>query len=204
MDAFTLDGPLEGHNVRLDRLTIADAENLRAVSQLDDFRYYVNLMPRSMNPEDFRQFIAEVAGNPHRIAVVARHVESGVVLGCSSWMDLRPDWRCLEIGLTWIAEPWRGTWVNPAMKRLMLGQAFDRWDCVRVALKCDARNEHSQAAIAKLGAQREGVLRQYGIQPDGTVRDTVMFSVLRDEWPGVRAGLDQRLSDLAGVTRPAT
>jgi len=194
---MNLDGPLIGPMIQLDRLHEDDADALRVVTRIEDFQYYLNLMPKSLDPADFTEFIREVARGRDRIPMVARTVASGEVVACSSWLDLRPEWRCLEIGMTWIAATWRGTWVNPSLKRMMLAQAFDEWDCLRVSLKCDARNLRSQAAIAKLGAQREGVLRSFGIQPSGYVRDTVMFSILREEWPMVREQLDRRIQSFA-------
>ena len=121
------------------------------------------------------------------------HRTDGSVLGMSCYLDIRSDHRALEIGMTWYIEAVRGTRVNPECKLLLLGHAFEDLGAVRVTLKTDLRNEHSQAAIAKLGAVKEGVLRKHGIQPNGYVRDTVFYSVLDEEWPKVREGLLARL-----------
>jgi RimJ/RimL family protein N-acetyltransferase len=107
-------------------------------------------------------------------------------------MDIDPPNACVEIGATWYTPTARGTSINPACKLLLLRHAFETLGCVRVTLKCDGRNLHSQRAITKLGATREGTLRKHRIQQNGFVRDTVMFSVIRDEWPTVRAGLEAR------------
>ncbi len=120
-------------------------------------------------------------------------LRSGAAIGSTRYLDIQPDHRGLEIGWTWLGRAWQGGAVNPECKLLLMRHAFDTLGALRVQLKTDGRNAQSQRAIAKLGAQREGVLRSHRICWDGHVRDTVMFSVLRDEWPRVRAGLEERL-----------
>ena len=117
----------------------------------------------------------------------------GSVVGTSSFMDLSVVDARVEIGhTTYAREVWGGT-VNPAAKLLLLGWAFDEAQMSRVQLKTDIRNLRSQAAIERLGARREGVLRMYQRRQDDSIRDTVMYSVLASEWPGVREGLLARL-----------
>jgi N-acetyltransferase len=99
----------------------------------------------------------------------------------------------VEIGATWLAPPWQRTAVNTEAKLLMLGHAFETLGCIRVELKTDALNERSRSAIARLGALEEGTLRQHTITATGRVRDTVYYSILRAEWPSVRARLEERL-----------
>lgn len=108
-------------------------------------------------------------------------------------MDFRDDHRAVEIGATWIGASYRGSFVNPEMKFLMLEHAFGPLERLRVQLKCDARNEHSRRAMLKLGCQFEGVLRSHMILKDGTVRDTAMFSIIAEDWPQVRGTLVARL-----------
>lgn len=180
------------------RLTVAptvpeDASALRKTVDEHTFRHFVTLQPASLNEEDFAKFVRDLIQNPNACAYTMRVRENGEVVGCSSFMDIRAEHRGLEVGLTWIAPRWRGTFVNPEAKYLMLRHAFEALNCVRVQLKCDSRNEHSAAAIKKLGAQFEGRLRKHGILPDGYIRDTLMFSVTDEEWPQVRAGLESRL-----------
>ena len=114
-------------------------------------------------------------------------------VGHTSFMSIREPDRVVEIGATWIGRQFQGTAVNPEVKFLMLKHAFEDLGCVRVELVTDARNHRSQAAIAKLGATREGVLRKHKITYSGFVRNTVMFSILDDEWAKVKAGLIDRL-----------
>jgi RimJ/RimL family protein N-acetyltransferase len=118
---------------------------------------------------------------------------AGTVVGTTSYLDVSvPDAR-LEIGSTAYAPAVWGTAVNPDAKRVLLAHAFDVLGAGRVQLKTDVRNVRSQRAIARLGARYEGTLRRYQRRGDGTVRDTVVFSILAEEWPAVRAGLEQRL-----------
>jgi RimJ/RimL family protein N-acetyltransferase len=121
-------------------------------------------------------------------AIVA--VASGEAVGGTTYLDLAPADKRLEIGSTWHAKAvWR-TAINTECKYLLLRHAFEALGCNRVQLKTDRRNERSQAAIARLGAVREGVLRQQMVMPDGWVRDTVMFSIIKAEWPAVKARLE--------------
>lgn len=118
----------------------------------------------------------------------------GTVVGSSSYLDVSvPDAR-LEVGSTAYTPAVWGTAVNPACKLLLLGHAFDVLGAGRVQLKTDVRNARSQQAIARLGARYEGTLRRYQRRADGSVRDTVMFSVTAEDWPRVRAGLHARLA----------
>jgi N-acetyltransferase len=124
--------------------------------------------------------------------------EHGAVVGTSSYLEVSPGDARLEIGFTaYTPTTWAGV-VNPETKLLLLGYAFDTLGAGRVQLKTDVRNVRSQHAIARLGAQFEGVLRRYQRRSDDTVRDTVLFSILAEEWPAARAALIARLDDLAG------
>jgi RimJ/RimL family protein N-acetyltransferase len=119
---------------------------------------------------------------------------AGTLVGTTSLGDWDLANERVHLGWTAYGPAWWGTTVNPACKLALLGHAFDDCGFNRVKLQTDLINERSQAGIAKLGATREGVLRQHIRRPDGSWRDTVVFSVLRDEWPQVRAGLLARLS----------
>ncbi|HEY5049894.1 MAG TPA: GNAT family protein [Acidothermaceae bacterium] len=121
---------------------------------------------------------------------------AGAVVGTSSYLEISPRDARLEIGFTaYTPAVWAGV-VNPETKLLLLGYAFETLNAGRVQLKTDVRNARSQQAIARLGAQYEGILRRYQRRSDDTVRDTVLFSMLADEWPAARAGLTTRLDDL--------
>jgi RimJ/RimL family protein N-acetyltransferase len=171
-------------------------EGLRQIARLDDFQYWVATVPNSLAPDPWTRFLDEIRAMPNVVAFAVRDLTTGELVGSTTYMDIRPSARGLEIGMTWLTESARGTWINPLMKRMMLAHAFDQWSAIRVQLKTDARNLHSQAAIRKLGAVYEGTLRQHGIQRNGFRRDTALFSVIESEWPEVRARLDARLAGI--------
>jgi N-acetyltransferase len=131
-----------------------------------------------------------------RLATDSELGPAGTLVGTSSLLDADPHNESIHVGSTLYGSRWWGTPVNAEAKLLLLGYCFDDCGYGRVKIQTDRLNERSQAAIAKLGAQREGVLRRDKKREDGTFRDTVVFSVLADEWPSVRAGLMSRL-DLA-------
>jgi N-acetyltransferase len=121
-------------------------------------------------------------------------LSDGVVAGSSSYLDIAPADGRIEIGSTWYGDPWRGTRLNPCAKLLLLEHAFDVLGATRVQLKTDARNERSRRAIAGIGATFEGILRKHSLRADGPgLRDVAMFSIVDEEWPGVRALLEARI-----------
>jgi RimJ/RimL family protein N-acetyltransferase len=134
-----------------------------------------------------------------RVALPYAQVEvaSGRAVGVTTYRDVDERNRTLEVGGTWLGTPWWRSAINTEAKLLFLGHAFEALGANRVAIKTDIRNERSQAAIARLGAVREGVLRHQYIRRDGTLRDTVMYSIVRDEWSRVRATLEARLAAYA-------
>jgi N-acetyltransferase len=122
------------------------------------------------------------------------HQADGQAIGMTRYMDIQPENRGLEIGGTWYTPAFQRTVVNTECKYLLLQYAFETLDYIRVQIKTDLRNERSQRAIERIGAVREGVLRNHMILPDGTVRSSVYYSVLADEWPGVKARLEKLLN----------
>jgi len=131
-----------------------------------------------------------------RIAYAVRRCLDGAVVGTTSLYEIHPAYRRCEIGSTFYRPEARGGAINPACKRLLLGHAFDA-GAVRVEIITDAVNARSRAAILKLGARAEGVLRKHKITWTGRARDTAMFAVIDEDWPEVRDGLDRRLAALA-------
>jgi N-acetyltransferase len=184
---------LSGHGVTLRPLVEADLAGLFAVTPPETFRHY-SVPPRMESAQAFTASMLALLNDPTR-AIFAVVLEStGAVIGSTSYLEIYPQRRGLEIGYTWYAPEHRGTRVNPACKRLMIAHAIDTLGAVRVQIKTGRTNLHSQRAIEKLGATYEGVLRANFIRPDGVLRDTVYYSVLPSEWPKVRAGLDARLT----------
>ncbi|NTV40403.1 MAG: GNAT family N-acetyltransferase, partial [Demequinaceae bacterium] len=122
---------------------------------------------------------------------------SGRAVGMTTYMNIDSVNRRVEIGSTWLGRQAQGTAVNPAMKLLMLERAFGELDCIAVELRTHWHNVQSRAAIAKLGAKQDGVLRNHQVGLNGTLRDTVVFSIIDGEWPTVRQGLLARLDAAA-------
>jgi RimJ/RimL family protein N-acetyltransferase len=122
--------------------------------------------------------------------------KAGTVIGSTRFWRMDAKTRSLEIGHTWIAKSQQGSFVNPAIKYLMLRYAFEIINCMRVQFMTDENNAHSRAAILKLGAKEEGILRQERIMPDGRKRNSAIYSIIDSEWPEVKATLEARLRAL--------
>ena len=118
---------------------------------------------------------------------------TGRAVGMTTFLNLDPANRRLEIGSTWLSRTVQGGPINPAAKLLLLDRAFDELECIAVEFRAHWHNHQSRAAIAKLGAKQDGVLRNHTVFDNGTVRDTVVFSIIEGEWPTVRYGLQERL-----------
>lgn len=123
-----------------------------------------------------------------------RRNDTGEVCGVTTYLNLAPEHRRLEIGSTWMARSAQGAGINPAAKLLLLTRAFDDLGCNVVELRTHWHNQQSRAAIARLGAKQDGVLRNHQVWDDGSLRDTVVFSIIATEWPAVRSGLEHRLA----------
>lgn len=180
--------------MRLDPLRDTDVGELSAL--LADPAVYGSgyvMHRRPTSPDDARALVHERFLLPRNTPYAIRLVTDGTLVGTSSLLDADPANESIHIGSTLYGSVWWGTAVNPEAKLLLLGHCFDTCGYGRVKIQTDALNARSQAAIAKLGAVREGVLRRHKRREDGTFRDTVVFSVLREEWPAVRAGLTARL-----------
>jgi RimJ/RimL family protein N-acetyltransferase len=154
--------------------------------------------PLDGSSEEFEAWLGRCLTAPASLDFILRLKATGEPAGCSAYLEIRPAHRGLEIGRTWIAKRWQGTRVNPESKYLLLRHAFETLEAARVQFKTDLNNLHSQRAIEKLGAQREGVLRRYQLRANGSFRDTVMYSITAEEWPAVKARLEERLTVTAG------
>lgn len=182
---------LEGFGIRLEPGFEGHAAELAVNADRSLFKYSLSAIPPDLGEHGLAYHLSALRESGLLPYVIIANDEA---VGVSCFMDIRPIHRGLEIGSTWIGKRYQGTRVNPAAKFLMLRHVFEGLGYERVQLKCDARNDQSQRAILKLGAKREGVLRRHMILPDGYVRDTVMFSIIAEEWPAVRDGLLKRLS----------
>jgi len=185
---------LEGRSVRLAPLAVAHHAALCEVG-LDTELW--RLIPyRVSTADEMRDYIgsvleAQAAGTAIPFATVER--ASGRVIGSTRFMNIDAANRRLEIGATWIAKPWQRTVINTEAKYVMLRHAFETLGCIRVELKTDALNQQSRRAILRIGAREEGTLRQHMVTWSGRLRDTVYYSILDSEWPGVKANLEAKL-----------
>ena len=201
--------PLVGSVVRLDLMVEADAPDLFAA--LDDPRvwekgYGGGPAGRPVDEVAMQAWVERSLANARstgRAAYTLRLVAdsdlgaAGTVVGTSSLGDVDLANERVHLGWTAYGPRWWGTAVNPEAKLLLLGHAFTDCGFGRVKIQTDLLNERSQAAIARLGATREGVLRRHLRRADGTFRDTVVFSILKDEWPVVEERLTSRIRSLA-------
>ena len=186
--------PLVGSGVRLELLGDDAVDELYPL--LSDPQVYADgyvMHRRPVSVEDSRALVTSrflVAG---RVVYAIRLVD-GRLVGTSSLLEIDLANESVHLGATLYGRRWWGTAVNPEAKLLLLAHCFDDCGFGRVKIQTDALNTHSQAAIAKLGARREGVLRRHLRREDGTFRDTVVYSILVDEWPDVSDGLRARLA----------
>lgn len=183
-----------GRFATLRPLTDADAPALFAITPPDTFTYFLS-EPTPWSLDAFRGWLAPLVSNPKNRTFLVTDSRTGAALGSTSFMDIDAGNRSVEVGSTWYTPAARGTRINPESKLMLLRHAFEVENCVRVTLKCDARNTLSRRGIAGIGATYEGVLRKHRARADGYVRDSAMFGVTADDWPRVRALLERRLED---------
>ena len=157
-----------------------------------DFMLYGNINTM----EDMRNWVLDIlsrAENGTDLPFVAIQLASGRVAGATRYLNIMPKDRGLEIGGTWYGPEFQRTAVNTECKYLLLRHAFETLGCIRVQLKTDLRNERSQKAIERIGAVREGILRNHMILPDGRYRHSVFYSILDTEWAQVKDNLERML-----------
>lgn len=178
---------LKGPDLTLAPLEEGRVKDFISVCDLESFRYYPFALS-TLEPEDVRSYLDDRREGGVHIYLAYDNL-TGSPVAFSSFMDVKPAHKGLEIGHTMIRMDRRGTWVNFQMKRIMLQHAFEGLGARRVQLKCDARNERSKKAILKIGATYEGTLRSLMLLPSGEWRDTAFFSILDTEWPMVSSQL---------------
>ena len=182
---------LEFNGLRLEPLAPHHEERLRAAAFDGElWKLRVTSVPE---PQDTAQDIGAALDAGDRLAFAVVDAREGTVLGTTSSHDIVPAAGRVEIGYTWYARRAQRTHVNTSCKLLLLSHAFDTLGCGVVGLRTDCENFASQAAIEKLGAKKDGVIRHHALRRDGTVRDTVMYSILRSEWPAIKRALHDRL-----------
>jgi N-acetyltransferase len=179
---------LSGRFVRLEPMTEAHIPGLTAIG-LDDSIWEHMLYGEVRSEEDIRRWVQDIISRPD-LPFVAIHLDSGRVAGATRYLNMVPEQRGLEVGGTWYGHEFQRTAVNTECKYLLLEYAFETLGCIRVQFKTDLLNLRSQKAIERLGARREGVLRNHMILPDGRFRDSVFYSILDTEWPDVKKHLE--------------
>ncbi|MTV40115.1 GNAT family N-acetyltransferase [Duganella radicis] len=188
-----LPATLELHGVRLEPLGAHHADGLRAAAADGElWQLRVTSVPA---PDEVDAYIYKAIGQrPTRLAFAVIDVASGALMGTTSYHDIVADIGRLEIGYTWYAKRWQRTHVNTTCKLLLMTHAFETLGAALVGLRTDNFNHASQAAIERLGAKKDGVLRHHAQRRDGTVRDTVMYSIAAGEWAEVKAHLRYKLA----------
>ena len=185
--AFVEPVTLEARGVRLQPLTMAHEDGLKAAASDGElWKLRITSVPE---PHETRAYIEAALQTTNRFAFAVTDAVSGEVLGSTSYHDIVTAIQRVEIGYTWYAARCQRTHVNTTCKLLMLTHAFDTLDCNVVGWRTDNFNFASQQAIERLGARKDGVLRGHAMRRDGTIRDTVMYSLAKGEWPEVKAQL---------------
>jgi RimJ/RimL family protein N-acetyltransferase len=186
---------LEGHGVRLEPLEPAHESGLAAAAA--DGKLWELWFTSVPEPGQTAKYVADaLAGQKagHMLPWAVRELSSGEIVGTSRYHDVVPALDRVEIGYTWYAARWQKSHVNTSCKLLLLTHAFEELRCAVVGLRTDNFNLASQRAIEALGAKKDGVLRHHQVRRDGTVRDSVMYSILATEWPDVKRHLAGRLA----------
>ncbi|TMI21989.1 GNAT family N-acetyltransferase [Candidatus Bathyarchaeota archaeon] len=189
---------LDGRFVRLEPLRANHAAALWEVAKGMDWGWMLGAL-RSREDVDRRiteRLNAEERKAEHAFAVFLN--AGNRLVGSTSYLEVAPKRKIAEIGSTWYSLDVQGTVVNPECKYLLLKHAFEDWGAIRVQLETDVKNVHSQRAIMKLGAKFEGRLRNHGIRPDGSIRDSMLYSIISEEWPTIKKGLEARIESFAG------
>lgn len=186
---------LEGHGVRLEPLSREHHDGL--VAAASDGRLWELWFTSVPEPEQAHAYISGAQAGleaGHMLPWAVRELASGLIAGSTRYHDILANVDRVEIGWTWYAKRWQKSHVNTACKLLLLEHAFDKLGCKVVGLRTDNFNFTSQRAIEALGAKKDGVIRHHWPRRNGTVRDTVMYSILAHEWPDVRRHLELRLA----------
>lgn len=193
--AFVEPLTLTARGIQLVPLALEHEAGLRAAAADGElWNLRVTSVPEPEQTRGYIQAALQSRADGHRFAFAVVDEASGTVLGSTSYHDILPEVKRLEIGYTWYAKRAQRTHINTTCKLLLLVHAFDTLGCNIVGWRTDIFNFASQRAIERLGAKRDGVIRGNGLRRDGTIRDTVMYSLHKGEWPEVRAHLEYLLS----------
>lgn len=185
---------LSGRIVRLEPLTLVHVHDLFTVNDPGIWKYMLyGDIQSEIDMENWVRDMLQRAETGNDLPFTVIHLGTGKAIGATRYLEIRPQHKGLEIGGTWYGFEFQRTGVNTECKYLLLKHAFENLGCVRVQFKSDSRNEKSIAAIKRIGAKPEGVLRNHMVLPDGTLRHSAYFSILASEWPEVRKTLETKL-----------
>ncbi|MEY3971849.1 MAG: hypothetical protein RLY84_242 [Actinomycetota bacterium] len=188
---------LEGEHVRLEPLNHSHQEELALACEdgkLYELWYTWVPSPESMSADIDRRLGLYAAGTMMPFATIDK--SSGKAIGMTTYMNMKLENFKVEIGSTWLAASYQKTAINPEAKLLMLGYAFSDLNCIAVELRTHEKNSQSRAAIEKLGAKLDGILRNDMIMANRSIRNTAVYSIIKEEWPSVRERLIRRLEKL--------
>ncbi|HJQ19242.1 MAG TPA: GNAT family protein [Gemmatimonadaceae bacterium] len=186
---------LEGHGMRLEPLTMGHADALRsAASDGKLWELWFTSVPEPANTERYIEQALQGQKEGHMLPWAVRELETNGIVGTTRYHDIMASIDRVEIGWTWYAQTWQRSHVNTACKLLLMTHAFETLGCKVVGLRTDNFNFRSQRAIERLGAKKDGVLRHHFARRDGTIRDSVMYSILLAEWPDVKRHLELKLA----------
>ncbi|HJH11714.1 MAG TPA: GNAT family N-acetyltransferase [Metalysinibacillus jejuensis] len=181
---------LQNDVVQLRQMVKEDADALWAIAQDDSTWTYLPITPRSL--EAIEVYINEALANQAEFPMVIIDMTTNKIVGATKFMAIDAKNKTAEIGFSWLSPSARGTAINSNAKYLLMSYAFEQWGLRRVTIKTDAENIASCKAIEAIGATKEGVLRNHRIRKDGKNRDTVIYSVIEEEWPQVKVKLGER------------
>jgi len=186
---------LAGKHVRLEPLTFAHEPALNdAAADGELWNTDVTIIPKPDGMKPYIEFALDGLDQGTQLPFVIVRSSDHRVVGTTRFYEIRTQDRVVAIGYTWLAKSTQRTPINTEAKLLLLTHAFETWNCVRVELITDVRNEQSRAAILRIGAKQEGILRKHLILPSGRIRDSVVFSIIDSEWSEVKMRLTQRLT----------
>jgi RimJ/RimL family protein N-acetyltransferase len=186
---------LVGKYVTLEPLLDNHAKDL-AIAGNDKRIWKYMLYGEPITEKSMREWVQDIIKRQKSgsdLPFVVIHLASGKIIGATRYLEMRPDHKGIEIGGTWYSVEFQRTVVNTECKYLLLKYAFEVLGCIRVQFKTDLRNTQSQKAIERLGAVKEGILRNHMITPEGIIRDSVYYSILNSEWDDVKISLEQKL-----------
>ena len=185
---------LEGQHTRLEPLTLAHQEPLvAAASDGELWNSTVTIVPTRDTMGEYIEAAVAAQARGNELPFVIIRKPTGEVVGTTRFYEIEPKDRRVAIGYTWVSGSAQRTGVNTEAKLLLLTHAFEHWRCNRVEFITDVLNQQSRAAILRLGAKEEGILRNHMIMPNGRIRDSACFSIIAAEWPEVKARLKAKL-----------